>query len=47
MDLSQYWPPMQGDVLPEPLNILCQQAGSMQVWPLPGSSRWLSLTIAQ
>jgi hypothetical protein len=38
---------MQGDVLPEPLNILCQQAGSMQVWPLPGSSRWLSLTIAQ
>ena len=47
MDLVQYFPPVQGDVLPEPLNTLCQQASSMQAWPLPGNGRWLALAIAQ
>jgi hypothetical protein len=48
VDLWQYLQAgCQGDVVPEPVNTLCQQATSMQVWPLPGSGRWLALTIGQ
>ncbi|MDX3537072.1 hypothetical protein PV721_22385 [Streptomyces sp. MB09-01] len=32
---------------PEPLVFLCNVAGSMQVWRLPDSDRWLALAIGQ
>jgi hypothetical protein len=32
---------------PEPLNFLCNLAGSMQVWQMPSTGRWLGLTIGQ
>jgi hypothetical protein len=38
---------LEGGVVPEPVNSLCQLAGSMQVWPHPASGRWLALTIGQ
>ncbi|WP_329582574.1 hypothetical protein [Streptomyces sp. NBC_01361] len=33
--------------MPEPINSLCEQAGSMQLWLLPEADRWLALTIGQ
>ncbi|SEN11424.1 hypothetical protein [Actinacidiphila rubida] len=32
---------------PEPLNSLCMQAVSMQVWHVPSTERWLGLTVGQ
>ncbi|SFH04738.1 hypothetical protein [Streptomyces mirabilis] len=32
---------------PEPLNSLCNLAGSMQMWQVPSTGRWLGLTIGQ
>ncbi|MCX5398595.1 hypothetical protein [Streptomyces sp. NBC_00102] len=32
---------------PEPLGQLCNLAGSMQVWRIPGTTRWLGLTVGQ
>ncbi|WP_426570288.1 hypothetical protein [Streptomyces canus] len=32
---------------PEPLGSLCNLAGSMQMWQLPSTGRWLGLTIGQ
>lgn len=32
---------------PEPLGQLCNLAGSMQVWRIPGTGRWLGLTVGQ
>jgi hypothetical protein len=48
VDLWQYLRAgLEGDVVPEPVNSLCQLAGSMRVWPHPESGRWLALTIGQ
>ncbi|MEU7969704.1 hypothetical protein AB0D09_40660 [Streptomyces sp. NPDC049097] len=33
--------------VPEPLSSLCNLAGSMQVWRVPSTGRWLGLTIGQ
>ncbi|MDX3328328.1 MULTISPECIES: hypothetical protein [Streptomyces] len=48
------WPYLEGDddaegegVAPEPLGQLCQLAGSMQVWRVPGGTRWLGLAVGQ
>jgi hypothetical protein len=32
---------------PEPLGLLCMLAGSMQMWQVPSTGRWLGLTIGQ
>ncbi|WP_327117143.1 hypothetical protein OG206_17675 [Streptomyces sp. NBC_01341] len=32
---------------PEPMGQLCNLAGSMQVWRVPGSTRWLGLAVGQ
>ncbi|MFC6593972.1 hypothetical protein [Kitasatospora paranensis] len=37
----------EGEIVPEPLDHLSQQAVSMQVWPLPDGGRRLALTIGQ
>ncbi|WP_327290419.1 hypothetical protein [Streptomyces sp. NBC_01198] len=36
-----------GEAVPEPIDFLCQQAVSMQVWPLGDGDRWLALSIGQ
>ncbi|WP_328720351.1 hypothetical protein OHT52_13225 [Streptomyces sp. NBC_00247] len=48
------WPWLAGDdetemasTAPEPLGQLCNLAGSMQVWRIAGTSRWLGLTVGQ
>ncbi|MFD6530179.1 hypothetical protein [Streptomyces sp. NPDC060184] len=48
------WPWLAGDdepemasAAPEPLGQLCNLAGSMQVWHIPGTTRWLGLTVGQ
>ncbi|WP_030770756.1 hypothetical protein [Streptomyces sp. NRRL F-2664] len=32
---------------PEPMNLLCGLAGSMQVWRPPASDRWIALAVGQ
>ncbi|WP_327268856.1 hypothetical protein OG233_14505 [Streptomyces sp. NBC_01218] len=32
---------------PEPFGQLCNLAGSMQIWRIPGTGRWLGLTVGQ
>ncbi|MEV6582730.1 hypothetical protein AB0M92_31730 [Streptomyces sp. NPDC051582] len=39
--------PAPAHAAPEPLPFLCSVAGRMRVWRLPGSDRWLALTIGQ
>ncbi|MFE9722336.1 hypothetical protein ACFYQ5_01670 [Streptomyces sp. NPDC005794] len=46
------WPYLErdeegADVAPEPLGQLCGLAGSMQVWRVPGGTRWLGLAVGQ
>ncbi|WP_327177022.1 hypothetical protein OG599_18200 [Streptomyces sp. NBC_01335] len=48
------WPWLAGDdesemasAAPEPLGQLCNLAGSMQVWHIPDTTRWLGLTVGQ
>ncbi|WP_250288479.1 hypothetical protein [Streptomyces atroolivaceus] len=46
------WPYLERDeegmeAAPEPLGQLCNLAGSMQVWRVPGSTRWLGLAVGQ
>ncbi|MFD6416194.1 hypothetical protein [Streptomyces sp. NPDC060194] len=36
-----------GEPVPEPLDHLSQQVGSMQVWPLGDSGRWLAPALGQ
>ncbi|WP_329038775.1 hypothetical protein OHT61_15230 [Streptomyces sp. NBC_00178] len=36
-----------GGLVPEPMGQLCNLAGSMQVWRVPGGTRWLSLAVGQ
>ncbi|QNE76438.1 hypothetical protein F0344_19015 [Streptomyces finlayi] len=36
-----------GGAAPEPLSRLCNLAGSMQVWRVPGSGRWVGLAVGQ
>ncbi|MFD5462934.1 hypothetical protein ACFWIQ_08900 [Kitasatospora sp. NPDC127059] len=31
----------------EPVGLLCQQAVTLHVWPLPGAERWLGLCVGQ
>ncbi|MEV2245187.1 hypothetical protein [Streptomyces sp. NPDC049970] len=33
--------------VPEPMGRLCSLAGSMQVWRVPGGTRWLGLAVGQ
>ncbi|MFJ9776725.1 hypothetical protein ACIRVF_36755 [Kitasatospora sp. NPDC101157] len=32
---------------PEPVALLCQQAVTLHVWPLPGGRRWIGLSVGQ
>ncbi|MFE3517725.1 hypothetical protein [Streptomyces sp. NPDC059166] len=46
------WPWLEQDeesgaVVPEPMAQLCNLAGSMQVWHLPGGARWIGLAVGQ
>ncbi|MCX5411653.1 hypothetical protein [Streptomyces sp. NBC_00059] len=45
------WPYLEGDegdeAPPEPMGQLCNLAGSMQAWRVPGSTRWLGLAVGQ
>ena len=45
------WPYLEGgegsDAPPEPMGQLCNLAGSMQVWRVPGSTRWTGLAVGQ
>ncbi|MFD9287159.1 hypothetical protein ACFWBV_02350 [Streptomyces sp. NPDC060030] len=46
------WPFLDRDddgagVAPEPIGQLCNLAGSMQVWRVPGGTRWLGLAVGQ
>ncbi|MFJ8754017.1 hypothetical protein ACIREO_32530 [Streptomyces sp. NPDC102441] len=49
----ELWPYLEGDedgvraAVPEPMGQLCNLAGSMQVWRVPGGTRWLGLSIGQ
>ncbi|MEU1483894.1 hypothetical protein [Streptomyces sp. NPDC005752] len=46
------WPFLERDdagagTVPEPMGQLCNLAGSMQVWRVPGGTRWLGLAVGQ
>ncbi|MEU1216504.1 hypothetical protein ACFYSH_26475 [Streptomyces sp. NPDC005791] len=46
------WPYLERDeegagVAPQPVGQLCNLAGSMQVWRVPGGTRWLGLAVGQ
>ncbi|MFE4453916.1 hypothetical protein [Streptomyces sp. NPDC056796] len=46
------WPFLESDdegagAVPEPMGQLCNLAGSMQVWRVPGGTRWLGLAVGQ
>ncbi|MFD6279288.1 hypothetical protein ACFWFI_27535 [Streptomyces sp. NPDC060209] len=48
------WPFLEQDdegegagAAPEPMGQLCNLAGSMQVWRVPGGTRWLGLAVGQ
>ncbi|MFC9943017.1 hypothetical protein [Streptomyces pratensis] len=45
------WPYLErdegADMAPEPMGQLCNLAGSMQVWRVPGGTRWLGLAVGQ
>ncbi|MFD5873936.1 hypothetical protein [Streptomyces sp. NPDC060322] len=46
----ELWPYLERedtDAAPEPMGQLCNLAGSMQVWRVPGSTRWLGLAVGQ
>lgn len=48
VDLRQYLRAgFEGASVPEPVNSLCQMAGSMKVWLHSQTGRWLALTIGQ
>ncbi|WP_406147793.1 hypothetical protein [Streptomyces sp. NBC_01012] len=46
------WPYLERDeegegAAPEPMGQLCNLSGSMQIWRVPGSTRWLGLAVGQ
>ncbi|WP_329230377.1 hypothetical protein OHB07_17775 [Streptomyces sp. NBC_00111] len=46
----ELWPYLERedtDTAPEPMGQLSNLAGSMQVWRVPGSTRWLGLAVGQ
>ncbi|WP_405693608.1 hypothetical protein [Streptomyces sp. NBC_01185] len=46
----ELWPYLERedtDAAPEPMGQLSNLAGSMQVWRVPGSTRWLGLAVGQ
>jgi hypothetical protein len=48
VDLWQYLrASFEGISVPEPINSLCQLAGSLQIWQRPEIDRWMGLTIGQ
>ncbi|MFJ8882528.1 hypothetical protein ACIRJR_03845 [Streptomyces sp. NPDC102402] len=47
VDLWPYLEREDADAAPEPMGQLCNLAGSMQVWRVPGSTRWLGLAVGQ
>ncbi|MDQ0795459.1 hypothetical protein [Streptomyces sp. B1I3] len=46
VDLWPYLEAVDGSP-PEPMGQLCSLAGSMQVWRVPGSGRWIGLAVGQ
>ncbi|MFC8229904.1 hypothetical protein [Streptomyces sp. NPDC057287] len=47
VDLWPYLEREDTDAAPEPMGQLCNLAGSMQVWRVPGGTRWLGLAVGQ
>ncbi|MER5556629.1 hypothetical protein ABT001_34100 [Streptomyces sp. NPDC002793] len=50
-DTVDLWPYLErdegADIAPQPVGQLCNLAGSMQVWRVPGGGRWLGLAVGQ
>ncbi|MFB8024692.1 hypothetical protein ACFQ6U_28210 [Streptomyces sp. NPDC056465] len=47
VDLWPYLEREDADTVPEPMGQLCNLAGSMQIWRVPASTRWLGLAVGQ